>query len=90
MNCGCYVDCLALQGFYKDDACRYVREGSGLTRYTFTVTLNACGTQFIDQFQEGGQAYLENVLVIQNEPGIQEVGYGFIFCCNGYEHLVPA
>jgi hypothetical protein len=90
MRCGCYVDCLTLQGFYKDDACRYVREGSGQTRYTFTVTLNACGTQFIDQFQEGGQAYLENVLVIQNEPGIQEVGYSFILYCNGYEPLVPA
>lgn len=61
------------KGFYRDEICRYVNEGSGQTRYSFTVRLNACGTQFIDQFREGGQAYLENVLVLQNEPGIQEV-----------------
>lgn len=61
------------KGFYKDDTCRYVNEGSGQIRYSFTVHLDACGSQFIDQFKEGGQAYLENVLVIQNEPGIQEV-----------------
>ncbi|KAJ4435288.1 hypothetical protein ANN_17898, partial [Periplaneta americana] len=61
------------KGFYKDDECRYVNQGSGRTQFSFTVRLNACGTQFIDQFKEGGQAYLENVLVFQNEPGIQEV-----------------
>ncbi|CAG2059188.1 unnamed protein product [Timema podura] len=35
--------------------------------------LDSCGTQFIEKFKEEGQAYLENVLVLQNEPGIQEV-----------------
>jgi hypothetical protein len=67
----------SLQSFYKDESCRYVNEGTDQTLYSFTVRLNACGTQFIDQFKEGGQAYLENVLVIQNEPGIQEVYYSF-------------
>jgi hypothetical protein len=65
----------SFQGFYSDESCRYVTEGTGQTRYSFTVRLNACGTQFIDQFREGGQAYLENVLVLQNEPGIQEVRF---------------
>lgn len=35
--------------------------------------INSCGTQFVDQFSEGKQAYLENVLVLQNEREIQEV-----------------
>ncbi|PSN42856.1 hypothetical protein C0J52_16198 [Blattella germanica] len=61
------------KGFYKDESCRYVNSNSGQMHFSFTVRLNSCGTQFIDQFKEGGQAYLENVLVIQNEPGIQEV-----------------
>jgi hypothetical protein len=75
-----YILLKSLQGFYKDDSCRYVNEGTGQTLYSFTVRLNACGTQFIDQFQEGGQAFLENVLVIQNEPGIQEVCYNLRYC----------
>ncbi|KAJ9581636.1 hypothetical protein L9F63_023177, partial [Diploptera punctata] len=60
------------KGHYRDEACRYVNQYSGQKTYSITVRLNSCGTQFIDQFKEGGQAYLENVLVIQNEPGIQE------------------
>jgi hypothetical protein len=68
-----YTSSNSFQGFYRDESCRYVNEGTGQTHYSFTVRLNACGTQFIDQFREGGQAYLENVLVLQNEPGIQEV-----------------
>lgn len=81
-----YIFCNSLQGFYRDESCRYVNEGTGQTRYSFTVRLNACGTQFIDQFKEGGQAYLENVLVFQNEPGIQEVCYTFRSCDGcGYE-----
>lgn len=39
--------------------------------------LNSCGTHFVDEFSTGKQAYLENVLVIQNEPGIQEVNLHF-------------
>lgn len=46
---------------------------SGQTKYSFKVMLNSCGTHFVDEFSAGKQAYLENVLVIQNEPGIQEV-----------------
>jgi len=38
--------------------------------------LNSCGTHFVDEFSSGKQAYLENVLVVQNEPGIQEVSLG--------------
>lgn len=62
------------KGYYTDQNCRYVAQGSGDTKYSFTVSLDSCGTQFINDFEgEAGQAYLENVLVLQNEPGIQEV-----------------
>jgi len=44
----------------------YVTQNSGLTRYSFTVNLDSCGTQFINDFEGAtGQAYLENVLVLQ-------------------------
>lgn len=46
--------------------CRYVEQNSGRTEYSFTVNLESCGTQFINDFEgEAGQAYLENVLVLQ-------------------------
>lgn len=46
--------------------CRYVEQNSGQTKYSFTVNLDSCGTQFINDFEgEAGQAYLENVLVLQ-------------------------
>lgn len=46
--------------------CRYVEQNSGKTEYSFTVSLDSCGTQFINDFEgEAGQAYLENVLVLQ-------------------------
>ncbi|XP_061930281.1 uncharacterized protein LOC108002970 isoform X2 [Apis cerana] len=62
------------KGFYTNPECRYVEQNSGQTKYSFTVSLDSCGTQFINDFAgEAGQAYLENVLVLQNEPGIQEV-----------------
>ncbi|KAG7211234.1 hypothetical protein KM043_010547 [Ampulex compressa] len=62
------------KGFFANPECRYVAQNSGRTRYSFTVSLDSCGTQFINDFEgEAGQAYLENVLVLQNEPGIQEV-----------------
>ncbi|EFN80393.1 uncharacterized protein LOC105186910 isoform X2 [Harpegnathos saltator] len=62
------------KGFYMNPECRYVAQNSGQTMYSFTVNLDSCGTQFINDFEgEAGQAYLENVLVLQNEPGIQEV-----------------
>lgn len=62
-----------LQGFYNNPECRYVNPNSGQTKYSFKVMLNSCGTHFVDEFSTGKQAYLENVLVVQNEPGIQEV-----------------
>jgi len=44
----------------------YVTQNSGLTRYSFTVNLDSCGTQFINDFEGAtGQAYVENVLVLQ-------------------------
>lgn len=61
------------KGFYSNPECRYVTENSGQVKYTFTVSLNSCGTEFISAFDTLGQSYLENVLVIQNEPGVQEV-----------------
>jgi len=46
--------------------CTYVKQNSGSTTYSFTVNLESCGTQFINDFEgEAGQAYLENVLVLQ-------------------------
>ncbi|XP_013194380.1 uncharacterized protein LOC106137963 isoform X1 [Amyelois transitella] len=61
------------QDHYNDNECVYVRENSNQVKYSFTVSLNTCGTRFFSDFQNEGQAYLENVLVLQNEPGIQEV-----------------
>ncbi|CAG9860111.1 unnamed protein product [Phyllotreta striolata] len=61
------------KGYYNMPECRYVVENSGKTKYTFTVNLNMCGTEFINAFDTEGQSYLENVLVLQNEAGIQEV-----------------
>ncbi|XP_038218457.1 uncharacterized protein LOC119837043 isoform X2 [Zerene cesonia] len=61
------------QDHYKESECIYVRENSNEAKYSFTVSLNTCGTRFFSDFENEGQAYLENVLVLQNEPGIQEV-----------------
>lgn len=61
------------KGYYSNPDCRYVNENSRQKKYSFTVSLNSCGTDFINAFDTQGQSYLENVLVLQNEPGIQEV-----------------
>ncbi|XP_018332371.1 uncharacterized protein LOC108741896 [Agrilus planipennis] len=61
------------KGYYNNPDCRYVQENSGQTTYSFTVNLNSCGTEFVNGFDTQGQSYLENVLVLQNEAGIQEV-----------------
>ncbi|KAG5884621.1 hypothetical protein JTB14_023816 [Gonioctena quinquepunctata] len=61
------------KGYYHMPECQYVKENSGQTKYTFTVNLNMCGTQFVNAFETISQSYLENVLVIQNEAGIQEI-----------------
>ncbi|BET02889.1 Hypothetical protein NTJ_15707 [Nesidiocoris tenuis] len=61
------------KGHHNDDECRYVQPNSGSTKYSFTLKLNSCGTQYIEDFASGQPAYLENTLVIQNEPGILEI-----------------
>lgn len=61
------------QDHFNEPECVYVRENSNQVKFSFTVSLNKCGTRFFSDFQNEGQAYLENVLVLQNEPGIQEV-----------------
>ncbi|XP_011052506.1 PREDICTED: uncharacterized protein LOC105144941 [Acromyrmex echinatior] len=62
------------KGYYANPECIYVKENSSSIQYSFTVNLDSCGTQFINDFKGAtGQAYLETVLVLQNEPGIQEV-----------------
>ncbi|XP_013771895.1 uncharacterized protein LOC106457057 [Limulus polyphemus] len=61
------------KGYYSDSNCQYIPLNSGKSAYEFTVFLDRCGTQFVDQFRQGGQAYLENTIVIQNEPGFQEI-----------------
>lgn len=61
------------KGFYNNPECRYVNENSNKIKYTFTVSLNSCGTEFVNAFDTQGQSYLENVLVLQNEASIQEV-----------------
>lgn len=60
------------KGHFNDPECRYVNENSNQIKYTFTVRLDSCGTEFINAFDTQGQSYLENVLVLQNEAGIQE------------------
>lgn len=61
------------KGYYSDPSCRYVGPGDAQTVYEFVIYTDRCGTTFVDEFAHGGQAYLENTIVIQNEPGIQEV-----------------
>ncbi|KAK2721972.1 hypothetical protein QYM36_002512 [Artemia franciscana] len=61
------------KGFHTRQECTFVQLNSGQASYTFTLVLNQCGTQFIDELGSGGQAYLENTVVIQMEEGIQEV-----------------
>ncbi|XP_011560516.3 uncharacterized protein LOC105390848 [Plutella xylostella] len=61
------------QDHFNEPECIYVKENSNQVKYSFTVSLNSCGTRFFSDFENEGQAYLENVLVLQNEPGIQEV-----------------
>lgn len=53
--------------------CIYVPVNSGRDTYEFVIRLNSCGSQWVDQLGSGGQAYLENIIIIQNEEGIQEV-----------------
>ncbi|XP_023231691.1 cuticlin-1-like [Centruroides sculpturatus] len=61
------------KGYYSDHSCRYVGPNEGQKSYEFVIFTDRCGTTFVDEYNHGGQAYLENTIVIQNEPGIQEV-----------------
>ena len=61
------------QGFHSNLDCHYVRYNSGRDFYEFIIRLDSCGSKWVDELSIGGQAYLENVIIIQNEPGIQEV-----------------
>ncbi|XP_042888812.1 uncharacterized protein LOC122264146 [Penaeus japonicus] len=59
------------KGYYGNPQCSYVAPGSGRSEYEFVVVSGTCGTRFVEN--PGAPSYLENTVVIQNEPGIQEV-----------------
>lgn len=60
--------------FFKIQNVNMLKKIQDKKKYSFTVSLDSCGTEFINDFMgEAGQSYLENVLVLQNEQGIQEV-----------------
>jgi len=61
------------KGFHSNLDCHYVRYNSGRDFYEFIIRLDSCGSKWVDELSIGGQAYLENVIIIQNEPGIQEI-----------------
>ena len=61
------------KGHYSNLECHHVRYGGNRADYEFTLFLNSCGSKWVDEMASGGKAYLENVIVIQNEEGIQEV-----------------
>ncbi|XP_023218723.1 uncharacterized protein LOC111620928 [Centruroides sculpturatus] len=61
------------KNYFSELGCRYVAPNSHLNVYEFTISLDRCGTAFIDEFAQGGQAYLENTIIIQNHAGFQEV-----------------
>lgn len=61
------------KGFHSNLDCHYVRYNTGRDFYEFVIRLDSCGSKWVDELAIGGQAYLENVIIIQNEPGIQEI-----------------
>lgn len=61
------------KGFHSNLDCHYVKYGTNKDSFQFTIRLDSCGSQWVDKLSSGGQAYLENVIIIQNEPGIQEI-----------------
>lgn len=61
------------KGFHSNLDCHHVRYGTNSDSYVFTIRLDSCGSQWVDALASGGKAYLENVIIIQNEPGIQEI-----------------
>ncbi|KAG7162871.1 putative Zona pellucida-like domain-containing protein 5 [Homarus americanus] len=59
------------KGFYSSPQCTYVAHGTGGQEFEFLMVAGTCGTQYVEA--QGGPSYLENIVVIQNEPGIQEI-----------------
>ncbi|XP_063602225.1 uncharacterized protein LOC134778241 [Penaeus indicus] len=59
------------KGYYGNPQCSYVTPGTSRSEYEFVVVSGTCGTRFVET--PGAPSYLENTVVIQNEPGIQEV-----------------
>nr|XP_027227061.1 uncharacterized protein LOC113819007 [Penaeus vannamei] len=59
------------KGYYGNPQCSYVAPGSSRSEYEFVVVSGTCGTRYVEN--PGTPSYLENTVVIQNEPGIQEV-----------------
>ncbi|XP_053630098.1 uncharacterized protein [Cherax quadricarinatus] len=68
---GSFDGLMYAKGFYSVPKCTYVTPGTGGREFEFVVTVGTCGTQYVEA--PGGPPYLENIIVIQNEPGIQEV-----------------
>ncbi|XP_068239832.1 uncharacterized protein [Palaemon carinicauda] len=68
---GIFNGLMYAKGFYDNQLCNYVPYGTGGQQFEFVVRAGSCGTQFVEV--PGTQPYLENIIVIQNEPGIQEV-----------------
>lgn len=62
-----------LQGHYSDPNCRFTAPNQGKLVYQFDMVVGQCGVAFIDSgLTSGGQAYVEGMLVIILEPGVQE------------------
>lgn len=60
------------QGHYSDPQCGYVAPGTGGREFEFVVLAGTCGARYVQGSEE--HPFLENIIIIQNEPGIQEVG----------------
>ncbi|GAB6023646.1 hypothetical protein CHUAL_008413 [Chamberlinius hualienensis] len=66
------------KGHYSDPSCVYLKPGSGFTNSNFDVFLNNCGTGSsttgLTTFnQNPGNAFIENTIIIQYDPLVQEV-----------------
>lgn len=60
------------QGHYNDPNCRFTAPNAAQKVYQFEMVVGSCGVAFIDSgLTSGGQAYVEGMLVIILEPGVQ-------------------
>ncbi|KYN01253.1 hypothetical protein ALC62_07872 [Cyphomyrmex costatus] len=77
------------KGYYANPECIYVKENSGSTQYSFTVNLDFCGTQFINDFKGATrQAYLETVLVLQVSAELIFIKeFDFLYISNLFGHI---